>query len=106
MASVSLGQTRIPGGDMKLLRSRTRWTMLVWGLLTLLAAADARADVRLPALISDHMVLQQGMEVAIWGAADPGESIIVKFRGQQGAAVAGADGKWRVYLDPMDAGGP
>ena len=50
------------------------------GLVTL--ACALQAAVKLPALISDHMVLQQGMPVRIWGAADPGESVKVDFQGQ------------------------
>jgi len=91
---------------MKHLTSRVRSAAVVCGLVWIIVAADARADVRLPALISDHMVLQQGMAVAIWGSADAGENITVKFRGQQVSAVAGADGRWRVFLEPMEAGGP
>ncbi len=45
-------------------------------------ACALHAAVKLPALISDHMVLQQGMPVRIWGAADPGESVKVDFQGQ------------------------
>ena len=45
-------------------------------------ACALHAAVKLPALISDHMVLQQGMPVRIWGSADPGESVKVDFQGQ------------------------
>src|SRR5438093_8119290 len=44
-------------------------------LLLLALASSVYGAVKLPALISDHMVLQQGMPVRIWGAADPGESV-------------------------------
>ena len=54
------------------------------------------AAVRLPALISDHMVLQQGIPVRIWGSADPGESVRVDFQGQSATVLAGADCKWTV----------
>ncbi len=91
---------------MKRMMFKVGWAVLVCGLHGFVGAADMRADVRLPALISDHAVLQQGMAVAIWGTAENGESVTVKFRGQQVSATAAADGKWRVLLDPMDAGGP
>jgi len=75
-------------------------------ILVLVGAAAGWADVRLPALISDHMVLQQGVSAAIWGTADPGEAVTVKFREREYSATAGSDGKWRVHLEPISAGGP
>jgi len=64
------------------------------------------ADVRLPALISDNMVLQRDMKVHVWGWADPEEEIIVTIEEQKLTAKAGSDGKWMVNLEPMTAGGP
>lgn len=68
-----------------------------------LSASCAAAAVRLPAVISDHMVLQSGKSVAIWGWADAGEEVKVAFGGQQKTAKAGADGKWQVRLDSLKA---
>jgi len=65
-----------------------------------------RADVKLPNLLSDGMVLQQGMNVDIWGTAEPGESVSVSFQGQKVSGVAGVGGEWKVKLDPLHAGGP
>ncbi|MDC7684827.1 sialate O-acetylesterase [Asticcacaulis sp. BYS171W] len=67
------------------------------------AATGALADVKLPNLISDHMVLQSGQPVAIWGKADAGEKVTVKLAGQTVRATAGADGKWKVMLKPLKA---
>ncbi len=77
-------------------------------ILTLAGAAFSplRAAVKLPALISDHMVLQQGMPVRIWGTADPGESVKVEFQGQSIATAARPDGKWEAWLRPLSAAGP
>ncbi len=75
-------------------------------LLMLVFANAVRAEVRLPAIISDNMVLQQGVKVRIWGNANPGESIIVTFRNKSSNAVADAKGNWQVWLDPLKAGGP
>ena len=69
------------------------------------AAVSARADVRLPGLFSDNMVLQQGMRVTVWGWADDGEDVTVTFRGQK-AATKARDGKWMVKLSHLKAGGP
>jgi sialate O-acetylesterase len=74
-------------------------------LLATLAGA-LQGAVKLPALISDHMVLQQGMPVRIWGTADPGESVRVEFQGQSVATAARADGKWEAWLRPLVAAGP
>src|SRR5262249_9532056 len=75
-------------------------------LLLLALVSAAYGEVRLPSLISDHMVLQQGMPVRIWGAADPGESVRVEFQGQSVAAKAGGNGKWEAWLKPLSAAGP
>ncbi len=65
----------------------------------------ARADVKLPGLFSDHMVLQQGMRVPIWGWANDGEKVTVMFRGKSVSATA-QNGKWMVKLPSQKAGGP
>jgi sialate O-acetylesterase len=75
-------------------------------LLALLAAASLSADVKLPALISDHMLIQQGMPVRIWGTASPGEAVKVTFQSQIHTATAAPNGKWEVFLAPTPAGGP
>jgi len=64
----------------------------------------ASAAVHLPTVISSHMVLQQGIAVPIWGTADPNEKVTVAFRDQQKTAVADAQGKWMVKLDPLKPG--
>jgi len=73
-----------------------------------LLAAAAVAEVRLPALFSDHAVLQQDSEVAIWGWAAPGERVEVQpsWDGKAVGAKTGADGKWSVRLRTPAAGGP
>ncbi len=63
------------------------------------------ADVQPHSLICDGMVMQQDMEVPIWGWADNGEKIAVEFNGQTVKTEA-KDGKWMVRLNPMDSGGP
>lgn len=75
-------------------------------LLGLLLAALADADVRLPALISDHMVLQRGMPIRIWGWADPGEMVAVSYAGQKASATADNAGKWQAFLRPVSQSGP
>jgi sialate O-acetylesterase len=63
----------------------------------------ARADVRLPALFSEHAVLQSDIPVAVWGWADAGERIEVSFAGQTKSATPDGNGKWMVKLDALKA---
>jgi sialate O-acetylesterase len=76
------------------------------GTLASLAAAPARAQVRLPRLVSSGMVLQREAPVHIWGWAKAGEAVTVAFQGKTYRATAGPDGQWRVQLPAMKAGGP
>ena len=64
------------------------------------------AKVKLPALISDGMVLQREQPVKIWGTADAGESVSVTFMKKKYAATADNNGHWSVTLPSMKAGGP
>src|ERR1051326_6602611 len=67
-------------------------------------ATTVRSEVRLPALFSDNMVLQQGMDVPVWGWADDGEEVKVTFRGKT-AKTKAKGGKWVVKLGKFKAGG-
>src|SRR5690348_4238687 len=71
-----------------------------------IAACALHAAVKLPAIISDHMVLQQGRPVRIWGTADPNEPVRVEFQGQSVSTTATADGKWQAWFKPLSAAGP
>jgi sialate O-acetylesterase len=72
-------------------------------LLSLALAPAVRAELKLPAIISDHMVLQQKHANPIWGWDTPGTNVTVQFAGQTKSAKAGADGRWEVKLDPVTA---
>jgi sialate O-acetylesterase len=72
----------------------------------LMGIGTAAADVKLPALISDNMVLQQGRQVAIWGTADAGEEVTVSLGEQSETATADSSGNWKVKLRPLKQGGP
>lgn len=67
---------------------------------------SARAEVRLPHMLSDHAVLQRQMPLHIWGWAEARESVKVTFHNQTQSAVADDMGRWGVYLRPEQAGGP
>lgn len=70
------------------------------------APSLALAEVKLPTLFSDHMVLQRDSTAPIFGAAEPGEEVTVSFRGQQQKATADKQGNWQVNLGKLTAGGP
>jgi sialate O-acetylesterase len=67
-------------------------------------ATAARADVKLPAIISDHMVLQAETPATVWGWADAGEKVAVKFADKSAETVAGPEGRWSVKLPELKAG--
>lgn len=67
------------------------------------ATPHAAANPALPAVFGDHMVLQRDKPVPIWGTAQPGESITVRFADQEKKATANSEGEWRVVLDAMPA---
>jgi sialate O-acetylesterase len=71
-----------------------------------LLCGGASAAVRMPALFSDHMVLQRDVANPIWGWADAGEDVVVVVGDQHKTVKADANGKWRVTLDPLPVGGP
>jgi sialate O-acetylesterase len=75
-------------------------------LMVLAFSTLCYGDVTLPALLADHMVVQRGLPVHIWGMAEPHEAISVTFRGETKAATADDDGRWSVFLSPGEAGGP
>ncbi len=64
------------------------------------------ADVKLPAIFSDHALLQRDVPVPVWGWAEPGEAVSVAIAGQTQKAAADEKGKWRVTLQPLAVGEP
>ncbi|MDB5193655.1 MAG: sialate O-acetylesterase [Segetibacter sp.] len=75
-------------------------------LIILLFLTSACAEVRLPQLIRDSMVLQRDTKVSIWGWASIGEKITVSFANKKYKTTAGSGGKWGIQLSPLKAGGP
>ncbi|MDP6047444.1 MAG: sialate O-acetylesterase [Phycisphaerae bacterium] len=79
------------------------FTICLCAIALLIAPVAVEAKVTVNPVFSDNMVLQRGMSVPVWGAADAGEEVTVKFAGQTKTAKAGADGKWSLKLDEMKA---
>jgi len=70
------------------------------------ACGTAGADVQLPRIFSDNMLLQRGVEAPIWGKADPGEKVTVTLGDERASATADENGRWMAKLAPLEAGGP
>lgn len=75
-------------------------------LLSAMTSIGASGAVRLPAVISDGMIIQREKPVCIWGWADPFEEFKLTWLEKEWSIKAGEDGKWRVVLPKEKAGGP
>lgn len=64
------------------------------------------AEVKLPEIISDGVVLQRNAEIPVWGWADPEERITLTFMGKEYNTRASSEGKWSISLPKMKPGGP
>lgn len=76
------------------------------GILLACYPVVVRCEVRLPAFLSSHMVLQRDQPIHIWGWAEPGEKVSVELHGIARDTVADDLGAWSVFLPPAPAGGP
>jgi sialate O-acetylesterase len=76
------------------------------GVALTLLAAGAAAEVRLPNVFGDHMVMQRGTPLPVWGWAGPGETISISLGGTTTTTMADEDGDWMARLPAMAAGGP
>ena len=72
----------------------------------LLCATFAEAKVTLPQLFQSGMVVQRGKVIPVWGKADAGETVTISFNKKVYTTTADADGRWRIDLPKMKAGGP
>ena len=66
----------------------------------------AHADISLPSIFSDHMVLQNNVNAPVWGWADPGEKVTVNIANQTATATADAAGNWKLKLKKFSADSP
>src|SRR5205085_10197210 len=89
------------------MRRASKFFLLALSFMLILAfVRRARADVRVPSIIGDNMVLQQGRKDRVWGWAGAGERVSVTFQGRTARATADAQGRWQVLVGPFKAGGP
>jgi len=89
---------------MRLNTTRIRGPVALRVLAALIFLAGAsHAEIKIPAVIGSHMVIQQNSPISLWGWAGPGESVTVRFKGQTATSDADAQGLWRVKLEPVAA---
>ncbi|HWB92679.1 MAG TPA: sialate O-acetylesterase [Puia sp.] len=79
---------------------------LLTAALSLALTSSASAQIRLPRLIRDSMMLQRDARINVWGWASKGEKISIKFNGRSYRTKTGGDGKWMLQLSSTPAGGP
>jgi sialate O-acetylesterase len=89
-----------------MMTTRTTIFCIALSIFCIINACSLSAQVRLPALVSDSMVVQRDTRLKIWGWAARGEKVSISFNGKTFHARTGPDGKWFVWLSPMKAGGP
>ena len=79
---------------------------IIFFCATLFCLSVADAKVTMPKLFQSGMVVQRGKLIPVWGHADVGETVTVRFNKKVYQTTADADGRWRVDLPKMKAGGP
>ena len=79
---------------------------ILFFFLALVGILSTDAKVQLPRLFQSGMVLQRNKTIPVWGKADPQEKVIIRWNKRQYATVADGEGRWRIDLPKMKAGGP
>jgi len=90
----------------KAISMRLQWTLMLLVCAGMPSSSDARAEVKLPSIYADHMVLQRNLPVTVRGRADADETVTVTFRSETRSATPDQFGRWEVALPPGTAGGP
>jgi sialate O-acetylesterase len=75
-------------------------------ILFLIIVNSSKAEVRLPYILSDNMVLQRDIPVIIWGWAKAGEKVTVSIEKQSVSTKTSSNGTFKIQLKPLAAGGP
>ncbi len=83
--------------------SGKKYIAIILLLSCIAVAGSTYAEVVLPKILGNNMVLQRNKPVPVWGTAVAGEAITVKFGNQTKKATADATGNWQIILDPMPA---
>ena len=88
---------------MKFRLSKSLFGTALFGIVSFALANSVVAEVKLPAVFGDHMVLQQQQKIRVWGWADANESVTVSIGSSKETALPNASGRWQVELPPMVA---
>lgn len=80
-----------------------RGTLFCWVIISLFYFTNSRAQIVLPKILGNGMVLQRNQPVPVWGTAAAGEKVTVNFKNQTKTTVANTEGKWMITLNPMQA---
>ena len=91
---------------MQFLRMNSCGLHLLVAVMLLATAGGATADIQLPNIFSNSMVLQRDQKNRVWGHADAGEKVTVTIGNQSHRAVTDNDGNWHVMLAPLSVGEP
>ncbi len=83
-----------------------RLLLIFLSVATICCASSVRAEVRLPKIFGDHMVLQRDQPIPVWGWAESGETISVKLGTAETTSTTNEDGVWSTTLPSQEAGGP
>ena len=75
-------------------------------MLCLMLVTGVTAKLKLPAVITDHMVIQAGEAVNVWGWADKGQKVTVTIDNHRTTVRTAKDGTWLAVLPAMNYGGP
>ena len=87
------------------MKKSRRLCLTLFAALFSLATTSSYGDVKLPAVLDSHMVLQRDAPIKVWGWADAGEQVTVTLGDESKATRAGKDGRWQVDLSPQKADG-
>ncbi|MES2202023.1 MAG: sialate O-acetylesterase, partial [candidate division FCPU426 bacterium] len=85
---------------------RNPFTALGLGLAMILSSSTWASELQLPAILSDHMVVQQGVPLRLWGQDRPGQEITAGISGHSAKTKADPSGHWTLTLPALQAGGP
>ena len=90
--------------DFKIILMKKYFIIFCCCVVTLIDSASAQ--IKLPAIIKDSMILQRDAEVNIWGWASPEEKVTITFKGKKITTKADHSGNWKTRLPATKAGGP
>src|ERR1035437_1266615 len=95
-----------------MLKSSTMKTLinrfLLSAVVLLVSLQITKANISLPEIFSDNMVLQQNSAVIFWGWASPGEKVVIKgdWMSEEISALGSVQGTWKITMKTPSAGGP